>query len=146
MSLFAGGPLNWLVSSALSWSFPNQEAIRARIGESRADSHGDLARFDGVVLGALQETETALSAYRNAVIRKQSLVLARDAAARAAVASEARQRVGRIDFLAVLDAQRTLAGAEADLADSTRGVAMAQVDLFRALGGGWQQPGSQAGA
>ena len=62
---------------------------------------------------------------------------AREAADRAARISLARQREGQIDFLTVLDAQRTLAAAEGDLAAANRAVAFAQVDLFRALGGGW---------
>ena len=66
------------------------------------------------------------------------LQAARAAADRAARISLARQREGQIDFLTVLDAQRTLAAAEADLALADRSVAFAQVDLFRALGGGWQ--------
>ncbi|PEQ14714.1 transporter [Novosphingobium sp. PC22D] len=137
--LFGAGALRWLVGPLVSWAFPNQEAIRARIGEARADADADLARFDASVLRALEETETALSAYRNALLRRASLQSARDAADRAARASLARQRVGRVDFLTVLDAQRTLADAEFALAEADRSVAFAQVDLFRALGGQWTQ-------
>lgn len=135
--LFSGGALRWLVGPLLSWAFPNQEAIRARIGQSRADAAADLASFDGTVLRALEETETALTRYRNALLRRESLADARDAAVRAAKASLARQRVGRVDFLTVLDAQRTQASADLDYAQSERDVALAQVDLFRALGGRW---------
>ncbi|WP_156840989.1 efflux transporter outer membrane subunit [Novosphingobium aquimarinum] len=136
--LFGGGALRWLVGPLLSWAFPNQEAIRARIGQSRADAAADLASFDGTVLQALEETETALTRYRNALLRQESLEQARNAAARAAKASLARQRVGRIDFLTVLDAQRTQASADLDYAESEAAVALAQVDLFRALGGRWE--------
>jgi NodT family efflux transporter outer membrane factor (OMF) lipoprotein len=136
--IFAGGPFRWLVGPLISWAFINQEAIRAHIGETRADAKADLASFDGMVLRALGETETALSAYRNALLRKETLVSARDAAASAARISLARQRQGQIDFLSVLDAQRTLAQSDADLAQATRDVAFAQVDLFRALGGNWR--------
>lgn len=137
--VFGGGPLRWLLGPMISWAFPNQEAIRARIGGARADAKVDLATFDGTVLTALQETETALSAYRNALLRKDRLASARDAARRAADVSMARQSRGQIDALDVLDAQRTLASADADYAAATRAVAFAQVDLFRALGGSWQQ-------
>lgn len=137
--VFGGGPLRWLLGPMISWAFPNQEAIRARIGGARADAKADLATFDGTVLTALQETETALSAYRNALLRKDRLASARDAARRAADVSMARQSRGQIDALDVLDAQRTLASADADYAAATRAVAFAQVDLFRALGGSWQQ-------
>ena len=91
------------------------------------------------MLRALEETETALSAYRNALLRKERLGSARDAAERAANVSLARESRGQIDSLDVLDAQRTLAQSEADYAAATRAVAFAQVDLFRALGGSWQQ-------
>jgi multidrug efflux system outer membrane protein len=37
----------------------------------------------------------------------------------------------------VLDAQRTLASAETELVAARRDASFAQVDLFRALGGGW---------
>jgi outer membrane protein TolC len=89
------------------------------------------------VLRALEETETALSVYAHALERRDTLKAARESADRAARISLARQREGRIDFLTVLDAQRTLAAAESDLAAADRAVAFAQVDLFRALGGGW---------
>jgi NodT family efflux transporter outer membrane factor (OMF) lipoprotein len=136
--VFGGGPLRWLLGPMLSWAFPNQEAIRARIGGARADAKADLATFDGTVLRALGETETALSAYRNALLRKDRLAASRDAANRAANVSLARQNRGEIDSLDVLDAQRTLAQAQADSAQATRDVAFAQVDLFRALGGTWE--------
>jgi NodT family efflux transporter outer membrane factor (OMF) lipoprotein len=136
--ILGGGPFRWLAGPMISWAFPNQQAIRARIGGARADSKADLASFDGTVLRALQETETALSAYRNAMMRQQLLSSARDAAERAARITLARQRQGQIDFLVVLDAQRTLAQTEADLAEARQATAFAQIDLFKALGGGWQ--------
>jgi NodT family efflux transporter outer membrane factor (OMF) lipoprotein len=135
--LFGGGPLNWLVGPLINWAFPNNEAVRARIGAARADADASLASFDGAVLKALEETETALSVYAHALERRDTLKAARDAADRAARISLARQREGRTDFLTVLDAQRTLAAADGDLAAADRAVAFAQVDLFRALGGGW---------
>lgn len=135
--VFGGGPLRWLLGPLISWAFPNQEGIRARIGAAKADTQADLATFDGTVLRALEETETALSAYRNALLRKERLGSARDAAARAARVGLSRQSRGSIDALEVLDSQRTLALSEADYAAATRAVAFAQVDLFRALGGSW---------
>lgn len=136
--LFGGGPFRWLLGSLLSWSFPNQEANRARIAAAEATTQAALARFDGTVLRALEETETALSRYAHELDRRQALTSARDEARTAAAISRAQLREGRADFLVVLDAERTLANAEADLAESDARVVTAQVDLFRALGGGWQ--------
>ncbi|MFZ2994676.1 efflux transporter outer membrane subunit [Sphingobium sp.] len=136
-NILGGGPLNFLLGPLINWAFPNQEANRARIAAAQADGAASLATFDGTVLVALEETERALSNYANALDRRQLLRSARDEAARAARISLARQREGRIDFLTVLDALRSQAAAQADLASADRAVAFAQVDLFRALGGRW---------
>jgi NodT family efflux transporter outer membrane factor (OMF) lipoprotein len=137
---FGGGPFRWVWGPALSWSFPNFSAVRARIASARADTKAALAGFDGAVLTALQETETALSAYAREVERHADLVAARDEAERSTNIALARQRQGTIDFLTVLDAERTLADAESDLASSDARIAFAQIDLFRALAGGWGDP------
>jgi NodT family efflux transporter outer membrane factor (OMF) lipoprotein len=138
--LFGGGPLRWLLGPLLNWSFPNQEANRARIDQAEASAAGALAEFDGTILRALQETETALSAYAHELDRRIALNDARAQAETAARIARIQLREGKIDSLAVLDAERVLAAAEADLALSDARVATAQVDLFRALGGGWQHP------
>jgi multidrug efflux system outer membrane protein len=145
--LFGGGPLRWLLGPLISWNFPNQSAARARIAEARADRDGSLASFDGAVLRALQETDTALSTYAQSLNRRQALKTAHDDAARASRIVQARQREGQVDYLTLIDAERTDAEAAAALAQSQYAVASAQVDLFRALGGGWQNDaGTGAGA
>ena len=123
----------------ISWSFPNTSAARARIAGSKADTREALANFDGTVLTALEETETALSNYTHEIERRAALQAAQSGAATASRITHARQREGQIDFLSVLDADRTSADAEADLAASNARIAQAQVELFRALGGGWEK-------
>ena len=135
--IFTGGPLRWLVGSLLSWSFPNQEAIRARIDAAEADTQGSLAAFDGAVLTALEETETALSNYVHAIERRRTLQSASTEAERAARIVRAQQREGAINSLDRLDAERTLAEVKAQLAAQDAEVSRAQIDVFRALGGGW---------
>jgi NodT family efflux transporter outer membrane factor (OMF) lipoprotein len=135
--LFGAGPFRWLVGPLLNWSV-NQSAARARIAEAEAGSQAALAGFDGAVLDALRETETALSAYKGAIEQRQALAAARNEAAKAADITRARQREGAIDGLEALDAERTLADAEAALAAADAAIAERQIDLFRALGGGWQ--------
>ncbi|MCE7797192.1 TolC family protein [Sphingobium sufflavum] len=136
--LFGAGPLRWLAGPLLSWAFPNIESGRARIAQAQATTRAALATFDGTVLTALQETETALSTYANTLQRRQFLREAADQARIAAKISRAQLREGRVDSLIVLDSERTLAGAENDLAEADAAVAASQIDLFRALGGGWQ--------
>jgi outer membrane protein, multidrug efflux system len=144
--LFTGGAFRYLVGPLISWAFPNQEAIRGRITAARADRDGSLAAFDGTVLRALQEADTALSAYQQALQRRATLTVARDEAVRATRIIGARAREGQVDTLTQIDAQRTSAETQAALAQSNFAVANAQVDLFRALGGGWQAPATTPAA
>ena len=136
--LFGAGPLRWLLGPLISWSFTGHERARAEVAGAKADSQAELARFDGTMLTALQETETALSSYAHALDRRTALQAARDQAEIAAKITRAQQREGQIDSLAALDAERTLAETQAALALQDAQIADAQVDLFRALGGGWQ--------
>ncbi|AQR73460.1 efflux transporter outer membrane subunit [Sphingomonas sp. LM7] len=135
--IFTGGPLRFLLGGLLNWAI-NPEPARARVQAAEADTQAALATFDGVVLGALQETETALSAYAHALERRAALQAAQTEAQAAVNISRTRQREGDIDSLALLDAERTFADAEAALAAADAQIATTQVDLFKALGGGWQ--------
>lgn len=143
--IFTGGPLRWLLGPLLSWAFPNQEPARARIAAAEADTQEALAAFDGSVLLAVEETETALSNYARSLERRAALQAASEQAERAARITRAQQREGAINSLARLDAERTLAEARAQLASQDAAVSRAQIDLFRALGGGWSDGSSDAG-
>ena len=130
-------PIGLLLGPLISWSFSDHARARARVAGSEAATQEALAEFDGTVLRSLQETETALSAYANALRRREALEAARNEAEVASRIVRAQQREGQVDSLALLDAERTFAEAEAELANARGQVATAQIDLFRALGGGW---------
>ena len=134
--IFTGGPLRWLVGPLINWTF-NQEGARAKIAAAKADTQASLATFDGTVLRALEETETALSTYARALDRRMALQAARNEAARAAMITRAQQREGAVDSLAWLDAERTAAETEAALAAQDAAIARSQIDVFRTLAGGW---------
>lgn len=131
---FSLGPL-------LTWSFPNRALARARIAAAGAAADAAAAQFDSTVIGALQQAETALSAYARALDGERELAVAGAYAARAAAQAETLFRFGRVNFLDVLTAEATLANAQAALAQSQTSLADAQVQLFQALGGGWQDTG-----
>ena len=126
------------VGPGIFWEL-NQSAARARIDAAEADSRAALAHFDGVVLGALRETETALNNYAHALDRDAKLRVARDRAAEAYADATRLEIAGRTDTLRTLDAERTLANAEFALAASKSEIASDQVALFLALGGGWER-------
>jgi NodT family efflux transporter outer membrane factor (OMF) lipoprotein len=145
LSSLISNPLAWLVGPLINWT-ANRSAARARVAGAEADSQAALATFDGTVLTALQETETALSNYARSLERRSALKDASDQAEVAARITRARQREGQIDSLELLDAERTAADAAATLSEADARIAEAQVDLFRALGGGWQPPPISAAA
>jgi NodT family efflux transporter outer membrane factor (OMF) lipoprotein len=128
---FSVGPL-------ISWSFPNVFGARQRVEAAGARANASLAQFDGVVLAALQETETALSAYANELDRLAALTRARDQSAEAARLAQLRFDAGADSFLTLLDSQRTQAQAEAAFAASEAQTISKQITLFKALGGGWR--------
>lgn len=135
--LFSGNAINWLLGPLLNWT-ANRSAARARVAGAEADTQAALATFDGTVLQALQEAEIALSTYQQAVARRGALRAASAQAERAAQITRARQREGDISSLELLDAERTAADTQAALAEADAIIARAQIDLFKALGGGWQ--------
>jgi outer membrane protein TolC len=81
-----------------------------------------------------------LSSYSQLLRRRAALQGARNEAEAAVRVTRARQREGQIDSLELLDSERTFADAEAEVANADAAISRAQIDLFRALGGGWQNP------
>lgn len=128
---FSLGPL-------IQWSLPSTSTARVHIREAKIGTDVQLARFDGVVLNALRETESALTIYARELDRNAALRGARDQSALAARQSAKLYQFGRTDFLSQLDADRTLATAETALAVSDAQLASDKVQLFLALGGGWE--------
>ena len=127
---------SWQLGSILSWQ-ANQSAARARIAAANASAALALAHFDGTVLKALADSESALNVYVHDLRREQSLTAAREDAARVEHDAQRLQVGGRATALEVIDAQRTLASAEQSLAQLETAISADQVGVFLALGGGW---------
>lgn len=137
LGLLAGG-FSAAASPLISWAFPNQGPARAAIAKARASERAALAAWDGAMIRALKEVETALSAYEAQTRRNAALRSSLQSAALYARRAEARVRIGDADPLLRIDGERMHATARLQQAGSDLSVAQAQVALFRALGGGWQ--------
>ena len=144
--LGSDGSFRFNVGPLLSWTFPNFTVARARIRQAEATTEAALASFDGTVLAALRETDTAMTDLAGELDRQEALTAARDYSAEAARIVGLRYGAGAENFLAVLDAQRTLATAEAQLAASRAALTSDQVAVFKALGGGWESAPETAAA
>ena len=128
----------WSVGPMVSWSFPNTRIVRAEIAASDAAARGALAQFDGSVLTALRESETAMSTLARQLDAERALGLARDDAETASADTSRLYAGGVGEFIDTLDAERTAIAADDALAQATATVSQDQVTLFMALGGGWQ--------
>jgi NodT family efflux transporter outer membrane factor (OMF) lipoprotein len=123
----------------LSWTFPNILGAEAQIREAKGAASASYANFQGVVLQALQDTETALTAYANELSRNASLVTARDQSQIALNLARSRFQLGSASYLDLLTAETDFVSASALLAASDQALASDQVTVFKALGGGWEQ-------
>lgn len=138
--LFDSSGFRFSVGPLISWTFPNRQVARAQIAESDAAARGALATFDGSVLSALGEAETALNIYARDLDENAKLKVARDESRNAAALQSRLTRGGLGSGLEQLDTERSLATAEAALAASDATIAADRVRLFLALGGGWESP------
>jgi outer membrane protein, multidrug efflux system len=120
------------------WSLLDFGRLRAQIAASEARSEAALAAYEKTVLGALEETEGALSTYTRVQQQSENLFAAEQSASKAAGIARARFDVGVSDFLAVLDAERELLAARDRLAQAQTSAATSLVAVYKALAGGWQ--------
>jgi NodT family efflux transporter outer membrane factor (OMF) lipoprotein len=136
--LVSDSAFRYSIGPLVSWSFPNTAVARARIAQAEAGADAALARFDGTWLGALEETESALTRYASELDRVATLRRARASSQEAARIARLRYQAGREGFQVVLEAERSLAQTEAALAQAEAQLSTNLISVFLALGGGWQ--------
>ena len=137
--LVSPADVSYAVGPLLSWTFPNILVAEAQIREAKGAASASYANFRGTVLQALQDTETALTAYANELSRNGSLVTARDQSQIALNLAKSRYQLGSASYLDLLTAETDFVDASAALAASDQALASDQVTVFKALGGGWEQ-------
>jgi multidrug efflux system outer membrane protein len=125
---------------SISWAAFDLGRVRARIGSARAQTDAALAAYEGAVLGALEDTEGALISYGRSQTRRDALQVAATASDKAAELAQKRFEGGLIDFLEVLDAERTALSAELLLSQSRTDAATSLIAVYKALGAGWRSP------
>ncbi len=128
----------YTIGPGISWPAFDLGRVRAQVAAQRARADTALAQYQQTVLRALQETEDALVTHART---RDELLHAADAAQASATAARiARTRYedGAVDFLAVLDAERTQLDAEDHLAQSRTDAATSLVAVYKALGGSWE--------
>ena len=144
---FTGGSRFFALGPAIHWPIFNAGRIRDNIEVQDLRQEQALLAYRQTVLLGLEEVENALLVtHREARLRFQELCEAESAERRAVALAHDRYRSGLVDFLDVLETERTLYAAQTELARGERAVGQDLVRLYKALGGGWGHEVAQAQA
>jgi NodT family efflux transporter outer membrane factor (OMF) lipoprotein len=112
-------------------------AIRQNIEIQSALQEQALIVYEAAIIGALEEVENALVAYTEELFRRDALSVAEEEARKALELAKYKYEGGLTDFSDVLEAQRSLASFQDQLAESKGAVASNLIRLYKAMGGGW---------
>lgn len=110
----------------------------SEIRAQRAATEGAFATYKLSVLSALEDVENALSAVQSARGRTEQFAIALDASQNSALLARSQYQAGLTDFQTLLTAEQSLLSAREGLASAQADQALALVQLYSALGGGWQ--------
>ena len=125
------------VGPSITWAAFDLGRVKARISSARAETDAALANYEGAVLNALEDTEGALIGYGHSQLHRDSLAAAAANSDRASVLARKRFEGGLVDFLEVLDAERTALSAELVFSQSRTDAATSLIAVYKALGAGW---------
>jgi len=112
--------------------------LRARVEQQKANADAALSTYKQSVLTALQDVENALVSIDRNKTREAQLAIAEAAALQSEQLASTRYQAGLIDFQTLLTAQQSLLSAQDSHTVARAARAQASVQLFKALGGGWQ--------
>jgi NodT family efflux transporter outer membrane factor (OMF) lipoprotein len=111
--------------------------LRSQLRSQQAATEGALATYRQSILTALEDVENSLLALNSARERQVQFAVALDAANNSAILARLQYRSGLTSFDQLLDVERSLVSARDGLASSRSDESLALVQLYRALGGGW---------
>ena len=125
------------IFSSLSQTLFDGGRLRSQVRSQRAATEAALATYHQSVLTSLEDVENALNALRAARLREAQFAIALEAASNSALLARTQYRSGLTDFQQLLTVESSLLSARDGVAASRGDEALALVQLYRALGGGW---------
>lgn len=131
---FLLGPL---VGTALTVPIFDGGRRKGNLADARAVYDEDVSNYRQQVLVAFREVEDNLSDLRILRTQTETQALAVKASNRAAQLSLSQYREGAVNYLDVIDSERTVLQAQRTAVQLSGVQAVATVNLIRALGGGW---------
>lgn len=133
----ADGSSFWSIGPTVSWRIFDANQLRDQVRVQNALQEQALLNYQKTVLQSFSDVEDALVAYAQDQNRTKSLAESVSANQRAVSLSNQLYRAGLGDFLNVLTAERNLYSAQLEMTLSQSNVATDLVQLYKALGGGW---------
>jgi multidrug efflux system outer membrane protein len=136
-SLFAGHTGFWRVAANLWQPVIDRNRNREQVALERARTEAAVGEYERTVLAAFQEVDDGLVAVRRLGEEAQAAARAVTAARRSQFLAGLRYEGGVDNYLNLLDAQRAVLDAELNESQLQRQQRVAVVQLYKALGGGW---------
>ncbi|TPV98104.1 MAG: Outer membrane protein OprM [Beijerinckiaceae bacterium] len=137
-NLWKGSSLQYVLGPSISLPIFEGGRLKSTLELSEAQQQEAVIAYHKTVLQAWHEVVNALVAYRTEQERRARLKAQTDHSRQALSLSRVRYTNGVADFITVLDAERTELQAELQYAQSTTAVSTNLVQLYKALGGGWE--------
>lgn len=141
--LFKSGALAGTIGPGFRWNILNYGRLLNNIEAQNARFQQAVANYQQSVLKANEEAENAITAFLHFRNQVQLLGESVKEAREAERVAEVKYREGEIDFNRLFVVQQLLLGQQEAMTSAKGAAAQSLVELYRALGGGWQS--SQAG-
>jgi outer membrane protein TolC len=138
-NLWKGSSLQYMVGPSVSLPIFSGGRLKKTLELRDAQQQEAAIFYHKTVLQAWHDVVNALVARRLEQVRRARLRSQADHSRQALVLARARYNEGVAEFVTVLDAERSLLQAEQQYATSTTNVSLNVVQLFKALGGGWEE-------
>ena len=135
---FNAASMVWSIGLSATQTVYDGGRRTARVDEAKAAAQADLEQYHQTVLVAFREVEDALTNRQAEDQRRAALQAASRDSQKAANQAERLYAAGLTDFLNVLTTESTEYAAEDQLALSDLARVQQVINLYQALGGGWQ--------
>jgi len=129
----------WSIGGSVLAPLLNREALTAQVDVSMATRNQALYNYEKVVRSAFSEVNDDLDAITRYRQQLEELEKQQQVVSEALRIATNRYRNGYASYLDELDAQRTLFSTQLNVVQAKNNLLLAQIDLYRALGGGWRQ-------
>jgi NodT family efflux transporter outer membrane factor (OMF) lipoprotein len=136
--LFSSNSYTYFAGPSLTWDLFNYGRIRNQVRVQDARLQQLVIIYQNAVLNSAREVEDAMAGFIGDQVRARYLSDAVTASKRSVEMSSLQYGEGLADYQRVLDAQRGLTRDQDSLAIVQGSVAINLVNMYKALGGGWQ--------